>query len=77
MLGQPENKLSGANTLAYLSGTSLATKKKVFWNVRQSGPSFVEQFKVYQASEEWTYFNDKKVSPLKDAYFQARIFIVA
>ena len=38
----------------------------------QSGPSFVEQFRVYQGSEEWSYFNEKKVAPLRDAYFQVR-----
>jgi hypothetical protein len=36
----------------------------------QSGPSFTEQFRQYQASEEWTYFTEKKVAPLRDAYFQ-------
>ena len=34
----------------------------------QSGPSFIEQFRIYQTSEEWSYFTDKKVSPLRDAY---------
>ena len=38
----------------------------------QSGPSFMEQFRQYQACEEWSYFNEKKVAPMKDAYFQVR-----
>ncbi len=35
-----------------------------------SGPSFIEQFRQYQTCEEWLYFTEKKVLPLKDAYYQ-------
>ena len=39
-------------------------------NLRLAGPQFFDHFRDYCQSEEWTYFTNKKIQPLHDAYRQ-------